>query len=286
MRYDFEQWLTSVIYYDKYGRIIQTISKNNVEGYDIVNNKYNFAGELLESKHKHTNIVSGETAVFIETKFLVYLYTYDPMGRLLTVMLSQNEDASGAVIINKLTYNELGQVKEKKIHSTDGGQGSFLQTVDYEYNIKGAITNINNPDALGDDLFGMKLYYDEEVGSCGNETYEDGKISAIQRNSQNLNQLQTYMYQYDDLNRLTTATFAPDNHYDVNINYDLNGNITHLDRRGKVITKTKAPGPPHTVDSYQLIDDLTYTYNGNRLTKVNDLIGEINTQLNNDFRDY
>ncbi|MCD4794776.1 MAG: DUF6443 domain-containing protein, partial [Bacteroidales bacterium] len=97
-------WLRSVVYYDKYGRVIQTISENNLGGYDIVSNEYNFAGELLKSKHKHK----------IENKdpyFLVYLYTYDNMGRLKKIELSENENESGAIVINTITYNELGQVQ-------------------------------------------------------------------------------------------------------------------------------------------------------------------------------
>ncbi|MCD4663933.1 MAG: RHS repeat-associated core domain-containing protein, partial [Bacteroidales bacterium] len=75
--------------------------------------------------------------------------------------------------------------------------------------------------------------------------------------------------------------------YDVNISYDLNGNITHLGRTGEIITKTKSgrDSPPSKTTGYELIDDLTYTYNGNQLKTVSDAIGEIETQLNNDFRD-
>ncbi len=169
-------------YYDKYGRVIQTISQNYKGGYDIVSNEYNFAGELLKTKHKHT----------IENKasnYLVYLYFYDHMGRLQKVELSQNENASGAIVINEMTYNELGQVTEKKIHSENGRD--FLQNVNYGYNIKGAITNINNPNALGNDLFAMNLYYDERIPDLYHTTYEDGKISAIQWNSQNLDDVKT-----------------------------------------------------------------------------------------------
>ena len=43
-------WLWSVIYYDKYLRVIQTITDNHLEGYDRISNNYNFVGDLLETK--------------------------------------------------------------------------------------------------------------------------------------------------------------------------------------------------------------------------------------------
>ncbi|NOZ34254.1 MAG: hypothetical protein GXO80_03030 [Chlorobi bacterium] len=276
MKNNEEIWLTSVIYYDKYGRVIQTISQNNVGGYDIVSNKYNFAGELLESKQKHTDYLQ-------ETKFLVYLYDYDTPGRLLKIKLSQNEDAGNAVIINEMTYNELGQVKQKKIHSENGTD--FLQTEDFGYNIKGAVTNINNPDDLGTDLFGMNLFYDTKPAGFNNTVYKDGKISAVQWNSKNLNQTKTYTYKYDDLNRLTRATYTPQGRYNVNIQYDLNGNITRLNRKGEIFNQTIENGLPTITKTFGTIDSLTYNYNGNKLLSVQDAAGDFNTNLNNDFRD-
>ena len=97
--------------------------------------------------------------------------------------------------------------------------------------------------------------------------YKDGNISAIQYNSKNLNAVQTYTYQYDNLNRLTDATFAPDNKYNETISYDKNGNITSLVRQGKAGS------------SYTTIDNLTYAYNGNQLIGVND-INSTNYQAN------
>ncbi len=272
-----EKWLTSVIYYDKYGRVIQSISQNNLDGYDIISFKYDFSGKLLEKKQKHT---AGQQV----PKYLVYLYTYDNMGRLLKTELSQNSDASNPVIINQNEYNELGQVIQKKIHSENGSD--FLQTEDFGYNIKGAITNINDPKKLDNDLFAMNLFYDNEIPDINQQTYEDGKISAIQWNSKNLQQIKTYTYEYDELNRLTKATYLPGNRYNVNIEYDLNGNITHLDRKGEIITTIKAKIAGNKTEknkSYNLIDDLTYTYNGNRLIQTFDAVNEVNTQLGNDY---
>ena len=45
--------LLTVTYYDKYGREIQTIADNHLGGKEFVANRYNFAGELLESVQIH-----------------------------------------------------------------------------------------------------------------------------------------------------------------------------------------------------------------------------------------
>ena len=51
-------------------------------------------------------------------------------ARATTICLTENE------------YNELSQVIEKKLHSTNNQ--TFLQNVDYKYNIRGWLTDIND----------------------------------------------------------------------------------------------------------------------------------------------
>ena len=62
-----------------------------------------------------------------------------------------------------------------------------------------------------------------------------------------------YTYTYDGLDRLTSAAYTGDGNYATNYTYDKNGNIKTLQRY-----------------DVSLVDNLTYTYNGNQLTKVED----------------
>ena len=93
-------WDTSVVYYDKYNRVIQSISGNHMGGTDIISNQYNFAGELLKTVQLHR--LPGKDNIK-----LTYYYEYDQQGRLLQTRQKVNSDS---VLVNKLEYNELGQV--------------------------------------------------------------------------------------------------------------------------------------------------------------------------------
>ncbi|MDD2590314.1 MAG: hypothetical protein PHO13_06310 [Fermentimonas sp.] len=76
-----------------------------------------------------------------------------------------------------------------------------------------------------------------------------------------------YKFSYDGLNRLTTATYGEGASLSANLNrfdesitaYDKMGNILAMQRQGKLDS------------GYGLMDNLTYTYTGNRLTKVSDV---------------
>ncbi|WP_317125834.1 RHS repeat-associated core domain-containing protein, partial [Chryseobacterium elymi] len=81
--------------------------------------------------------------------------------------------------------------------------------------------------------------------------------------------LRQYTYQYDGLNRLKKGIYSepgasvPQNgFFNETLAYDLNGNITSLQRNGKSSSGTA-----------QLIDNLTYNYTGNKLNTVTDTSG-------------
>jgi hypothetical protein len=85
--------------------------------------------------------------------------------------------------------------------------------------------------------------------------------------------LRSYTYNYDKASRLKSATFAgigSENYSIPNMNYDKNGNITNLQRKGK------------NGGTFGFVDILTYNYTGNRLNYVNDLIS--NNEEVGDFR--
>jgi len=132
-------WLYNAIFYNDRGQIIQTYSHNqfpNNNSCDELTFQYDFTGKVVNSKQVQTGMVDGVSHSYvIDTRFI-----YDHAGRLLSEYQSINNQAE--VLVKQLQYNELGQVIEKNLHSIDQGN-SFLQSVDYKYNIRGWLTHIN-----------------------------------------------------------------------------------------------------------------------------------------------
>ncbi|MEP5339095.1 MAG: DUF6443 domain-containing protein [Algibacter sp.] len=176
------------------------------------------------------------------------------------------------IVLN--TYDELGQLENKKVGgdaATLVTSSAGLQTVDYTYNIRGWLKQINNPTTLGDDLFAFKIGYNEGVTPLYN-----GNISLTQWKTANTDtSLKTYDYTYDALNRITSAIGNTDEYDLMAIGYDRNGNITNLKRRGHTTANPVLGNSSH----FGTMDDLSYDYDdnlhlnpdgGNKLIKVSD----------------
>ena len=130
-----------------------------------------------------------------------------------------------------------------------GGSGasiSGLQTIDYQYHIRGGLRGINldasgnpTPNVSEADLFSYKLdyetagYYD---GNIGKQTWNSPARRTVLTPSGGT-VLRSYTYNYDAASRLKSAIYSGANGEDYsipNMNYDRNGNITNLQRRGKI----------------------------------------------------
>ena len=175
---------------------------------------------------------------------------YDHAGRLLKTWHQVSGVAE--VLLTSNEYNELGQLVDKKLHSSDNGT-TFKQSTDYRYNIRGWLTSINNPTlSLGasnddtNDLFGMNLGYENDL-VAGNTPEFNGNISSMTW-STNLGLGSTkslaYNYSYDTLNRIKAAAFKKFNGVtwsnladalsESGYKYDLNGNIKALTRKDNI----------------------------------------------------
>ncbi|MFA7447385.1 MAG: hypothetical protein WCY77_03015 [Weeksellaceae bacterium] len=136
----------------------------------------------------------------------------------------------------------------------------------------GVILMGNNalPPGLGDDLFAFKINYNSLVN--GGDDHVDplynGNISQILWKTASDNKMRGYVYEYDRLNRLTDAIYYKNDgnpysgNYNEHVAYDLNGNITSLNRYGGYETQSLPDE----------MDILSYTYNSNSnlLVKVVD----------------
>ena len=167
--------------------------------------------------------------------------------------------------IASYTYDDLGR-------QTRVLRGGSAGTVSNEYNVRGWLTSTTSP------KFQQTLSYEQG----GAEPCYNGNISRMQWKTGNDNVLRGYDFYYDKLSRLTSSHYAEGSGMDQNkeryseniLSYSPNGAIEKLQRYGK-----------KNNDTFGLIDDLTYQYNGNQVKAISDKAGSLLYDGSFDFKD-
>jgi RHS repeat-associated protein len=275
--------LWTVNYYDDKGRATDIYAEHYFKGYNVngantgnydhINNTYNFNDQLIASTREHYNIQGG-TLPLIK---VLNTYHYDHMGRKVqtfeqinTSKVSQSNigTTTGAnVMISQLNYNELGQIGSKYLHSTNGTD--FMQAINYSYNERGWLTQINDPalPTTVNKLFSLKLNYN--LPQFGAVAQYNGNITEQQFTTPSSSNSKYFTYAYDKLNRLTDANSSSGtNLTENNINYDKGGNITQLTRNGALLSYTYLPNTNQLASLSGLINtynDMYYDRNGNMI---------------------
>ena len=245
-------FIYSADYYDINKRIVKSLSSRVNGGMDTYATEYSFQGSPLSVLHTHT-----DSSGYSLTER--YTYTYDHSSRLTRV--SHQYDNNPSVLLVEHAYDELGRLQTDKL---DNG----IYATDYAYNIRNWLTGIEGG------KFSQSLHYTDGLGvPCYN-----GNISSMTWKSGAGATPRGYKFSYDRLGRLTDAEYGEGPSLSVNTNrfneqvtgYDKMGNILGLKRYGQ----TSATG-------YDVIDDLSLSYVGNRLKKVADRSGT--SAFNNGF---
>ena len=245
-------FIYSADYYDINKRIVKSLSSRVNGGMDTYATEYSFQGSPLSVLHTHT-----DSSGYSLTER--YTYTYDHSSRLTRV--SHQYDNNPSVLLLEHAYDELGRLQTDKL---DNG----IYATDYAYNIRNWLTSIEGG------KFSQSLHYTDGLGvPCCN-----GNISSMTWKSGAGATPRGYKFSYDRLGRLTDAEYGEGPSLSVNTNrfneqvtgYDKMGNILGLKRYGQ----TSATG-------YDVIDDLSLSYVGNRLKKVADRSGT--STFNNGF---
>lgn len=212
--------------------------------------------------HEKIRAAAGDVELYTKE-----VYTYSSQDRLLTHTHQIGTGGTPQLLASN-TYDELGQLIGKNVGNT---VATPLQKINYAYNIRGWLTEINKVATLQQgtdpkDLFGFKINYNTIDGdaTAANKLY-NGNIAETSWSTSPV--VRTYGYKYDNLNRLKDATYQKagliTSAYDENLTYDKNGNILTLKRKGDTDPQMQ------TIK----IDDLTYTYkssSSNQLAKVSD----------------
>jgi len=255
--------LSYSLYDDKY-RVIRTYSQNHLGGYTQTDSQLSFSGMPLKTVTSQKQNASATVLTVTDN------FTYDRRDRLTQQTQQVGTQAAERLVTN--TYDALGVLVSKKVGGISTGAG--LQKVDYKYNIRGWLTDINDAgmDASDteNDLFQFKINYDRYA--MQNRNLYNGNISSVWSRTKVDNLFHGYVYWYDGLNRLTQAKnlyyHRPggwligqyvDDSYGEALTYDKNGNILTLNRTGRLV-EGQAVG----------IDALSYSYNANQLLSVTD----------------
>ncbi len=253
-----DNWTKVYFYYDTKGRMVGNQSWNHLGGYTKKELKLDFSGQPEESYTYHKRD-TGSTEVRIKERFI-----YDHQKRLLKHYHQVNSQPEELLAEN--TYDDLGQLINKKTGNTTG---TPLQSIDQTYNIRGWLTKVNDPANLNGKLFAYEIKYHNPAYSTVSTGKYNGNIAEIDWTSADHGTLKRYNYRYDGLDRLKNGMYSepkttvPKNdYYNESVSYDVNGNILNL-KRNRFVEYT----------GVELMDDLGYTYSGNRLNKVDDASG-------------
>ncbi|HFK5504809.1 TPA: DUF6443 domain-containing protein [Elizabethkingia anophelis] len=242
-------WTKSYTWYDDKARPVATESRNHLGGYTRTSSVLAFSGVPMSTTIYHKrDAASGEMVMKEE-------FSYDHQNRL--VKHTHQVNGGPVEILTENIYNELGQLESRNI-------GNGIQSIKNEYNIRGALTKMNDPRNLMNKLFGFELKY---INPSGTSKKYNGNIAETDWATQSDGTPRRYSYQYDGVNRLKEGNYwdnagAISGSYAERLNYDVNGNITGLQRTGL---------------GAGVMDQLDYTYdqsgNSNKLIRVNDASG-------------
>ena len=156
-------------------------------------------------------------------------YLYDRFGRITEI----RDGAEGQVVRARFDYWPGGQLRQSRL----GAMTQPAQTVDYRYNARGWIVDINDPesvsavDSTNADHFALRLNY--ETGALGSPSgYFNGNVASytakISPGDASLNTVQRFAY--DGADRISQEQFAAGSPQPPTLtySYDKNGNITRL----------------------------------------------------------
>jgi RHS repeat-associated protein len=246
-------WTRSVVFYDYDYRPIQSITDvygiaNSPGATEVTTAEYNWQGEILRSDIEHKAITTNSPVRKVTKAF-----TYDHNHRLLNTkyrlgnLVSNNWVYNAWVTTGTYDYNELGQLKTKKLHEKPV-QNTYGISVAYLYNVQGSMTEVN----AGTTKFYEKIFYEKRKdnsvglfnGSIAEMYWKNGTRAEA-----------GFKFTYDDINRLVSTKGVAFTYEERGIKYDENNNITQMSRLWNNV----------------LVDSLRYTYRGNQLINVNDI---------------
>ena len=248
-------------YYDAKGRTVKTVTTNLSGGHDTETVTYSFTDK--PATRTVTHAMPGATTLTEE-----YAYTYDNADRLSSVTHKVGGGSTKTILAN--TYDFRDRIL------TESFEGNSASKRTYTYDIRSQVTRI----FAGTDGALFKEYV--KYNTWGGTHRFGGAPSAVFWKVKGESSQRGYFLTYDGAGRLTEATYGESTSLASNTGrytekvtgYDRNGNMTGFRRYGK----TSSGG-------FGLLDDLTYTLEGNRMVAVSDAVSTAALTGNTTFTD-
>lgn len=230
------QELYSSSYYDYNQQLIQ--SRHTTVNGKVVATKsaFNFNGQPTVSCEEYDDNIRLEKS-----------YTYDHAKRLIKEVHILGKDVTSF----SYSFDETGRIKSlTRINGTDS------LTTTNSYNIRSWLTDIDSS------VFKQSLHYTDGAGTpCFN-----GNICSMTWQT-DASTIRGYQFSYDELSRLKNALYGEGNTLSANKDH-FNEQVTGYDKMGNILG-LKRFGQT-AANAYGMIDNLTFTYNGNQLKAVED----------------
>ena len=248
-----DQFEIEALYYDRFGNHIASCTRNINGEYSYAYQKCDLSGTVLKSFAEYQTADGGSVTESAE-------HTYDHDSRLTRTRYTLNDTL---VNTRYFQYDELGRL-------TRLSRNNGTTHASYEYDLQGNITSIKDVD------FEQKLYYNTGDGT----PRYNGKISSIKWLTPSIDNTDTitngYSFVYDQQDRLVSAYSSSGKYgqerYTEEFTYDKQGNIAMLYRYGG--------------ENGHLIDETSWNYNGNQVTRITDISGDQSAYNIKEYHDY
>ena len=235
----------SAMYYDSRYNVSQVKSTDHLGCTNVTSTSYSYTGKPLRVNIKHT---AGNSTLVENIS-----YTYDGADRLGSYTVSVACGVPPLSAAMTYGYDALGRLTSISRPFTSG-------TVSYSYDLHGWTTGITTAS------FCEELFYANGPGT----PRWNGNISSMRWHNEGYYPKRGYKFTYDNADRLTQAVYGEGDALTSNVGrfsegmqYDAHGNVTGVIRYGK-----------SSANSYGQMDNLTLTYDGNRLTGVTESVAD------------
>ncbi len=306
-----DAFLIATTYYDDKGRVLQTLRENIRKGTDVSSVQYDWSGKPLSSNSKHradNSSFASAAANLFNNCITIGKTEYDELGRaskiykLFTLSSADISNTAKYKLLSEVSYDELGRIKTKKIGTKPGSTTEPMEIQDLTYNVQGWLTGINKDYAMALGTaaanqwyrkFGLCLGYDNADGKFVKAQY-NGNITGTMWRSQGDNIPRKYDYDYDNINRFTSAAFTQIDNYGffgapttyTNTTFNLSASVSGYDLNGNLFGMIQSGMIPGITGGVQ-IDNLSYSYftKSNKLKNISDVAATSRSGVSGDFKD-